>query len=244
MLKFIAFFLTLSITLFAASFDLKPIRADLLKVDDVYGYIKDSPEIKINSGGIVIQQFKSSKSIIARASVIAKENGLAKLEFSVFSDLKQDALPLPNVLPKSGDEVVLNFLYDRGVIIAPDETTYNDLVSDFPQIYFTHIDIFGAQLIRTSILAPKRSDFRKFCADNAVGILIFALENKAKIIDCQNFNELYEFPIEKASSVQIPFYSRVSGYKSNFFDFNTQEIGNYYKYYNALIDFSGIKMNQ
>ncbi|MBZ7935419.1 MULTISPECIES: plasminogen-binding N-terminal domain-containing protein [Campylobacter] len=240
MLRFIALFLTLNLTLFAANFDLKPFKTELLKVDDIYGYIKDSPEIQINSSGVVLQQFKNSKSIIARASVIAKENGLAKLEFSVFSDLKQEALPLPNVLPKSGDEVVLNFLYDRGVIVAPDEKTYNDLVSDFPQIYFTHIDIFGAQLIRSSTVAPKRSDFRKFCADNAVGILIFALEDKAKIIDCQNFNELYEFPIEKASSVQIPFYSRVSGYRTNFFDFNAQEMSDYYRYYNALIDFSKV----
>ncbi|MGH2304907.1 plasminogen-binding N-terminal domain-containing protein [Campylobacter taeniopygiae] len=237
MLRFIALFLTLNLTLFAANFDLKPFKTKLLKVDDIYGYIKDSSEIQINSSGVVLQQFKNSKSIIARASVIAKENGLAKLEFSVFSDLKQEALPLPNVLPQSGDEVVLNFLYDRGMIIAPDEKTYKDLVSDFPQIYFTHIDIFGAQLIRSSTVAPKRSDFRKFCADNAVGVLIFALENKAKIIDCQNFNELYEFPIEKASSVQIPFYSRVSGYKTNFFDFNAQEMNDYYRYYNALIDF-------
>ncbi|MBZ7963917.1 plasminogen-binding N-terminal domain-containing protein [Campylobacter sp. 2457A] len=240
MLRFIALFLTLNLTLFAANFDLKPFKTELLKVNDIYGYIKDSPEIQINSSGVVLQQFKNSKSIIARASVIAKENGLAKLEFSVFSDLKQEALPLPNVLPKSGDEVVLNFLYDRGVIVAPDEKTYNDLVSDFPQIYFTHIDIFGAQLIRSSTVAPKRSDFRKFCADNAVGILIFALEDKAKIIDCQNFNELYEFPIEKASSVQIPFYSRVSGYRTNFFDFNAQEMSDYYRYYNALIDFSKV----
>ncbi|MBZ7968635.1 plasminogen-binding N-terminal domain-containing protein [Campylobacter molothri] len=240
MLRFIAFFLTLNLTLFAANFNLKPIKTELLKVDDIYGYIKDSPEIQINSSGVVLQQFKNSKSIIARVNVIAKENGLAKLEFSVFSDLKQKALPLPNVLPQIGDEVILNFLYDRGMIIAPDEKTYNDLASDFSQIYFTHIDIFGAQLIRSSTVAPKRSDFRKFCADNAVGILIFALEDKAKIIDCQNFNELYEIPIKKASSVQIPFYSRVDGYRTNFFDFNAQKINDYYQYYNALIDFSKV----
>ncbi|MBZ7947855.1 plasminogen-binding N-terminal domain-containing protein [Campylobacter sp. RM9929] len=240
MLRFIAIFLTLNFTLFAANFNLKPIETELLKVDDIYGYIKDNPEIQINSSGVVLQQFKNSKSIIARVNVIAKENGLAKLEFSVFSDLKQKALPLPNVLPQIGDEVILNFLYDRGMIIAPDEKTYNDLASDFPQIYFTHIDIFGAQLIRSSTVAPKRSDFRKFCADNAVGILIFALEDKAKIIDCQNFNELYEIPIKKASSVQIPFYSRVDGYRTNFFDFNAQKINDYYQYYNALIDFSKV----
>ncbi|EOW3520829.1 plasminogen-binding N-terminal domain-containing protein [Campylobacter coli] len=236
MLKFLTFILSLSIGLFAADLNLKPVKTELLKVEDIYGYIKDSSDIKLNSSGVVIQRFQTSKSIIARASVIAKEKGLAKLKFSVFADLEQDALPLPNVVPQKGDEVVLNFLYDRGLVIAPDEQTYNKLVSSFPEIYFTHIDILGAQLIRSSSLAPKRSDFRKFCADNAVGILIFALEDKAKIVDCQDFSELYEVTIAKPSSIQVPFYSRIGGYKSNFFDFNSQEVGNYYRYYDALIN--------
>ncbi len=236
MLKFLTFILSLSIGLFAADLNLKPVKTQLLKVEDIYGYIKDSSDIKLNSSGVVIQRFQTSKSIIARASVIAKEKGLAKLKFSVFADLEQDALPLPNVVPQKGDEVVLNFLYDRGLVIAPDEQTYNKLVSSFPEIYFTHIDILGAQLIRSSSLAPKRSDFRKFCADNAVGILIFALEDKAKIVDCQDFSELYELAIAKPSSIQVPFYSRIGGYKSNFFDFNSQEVGNYYRYYDALIN--------
>ncbi len=236
MLKFLTFILSLSIGLFAADLNLKPVKTELLKVEDIYGYVKDSSDIKLNSSGVVIQRFQTSKSIIARASVIAKEKGLAKLKFSVFADLEQDALPLPNVVPQKGDEVVLNFLYDRGLVIAPDEQTYNKLVSSFPEIYFTHIDILGAQLIRSSSLAPKRSDFRKFCADNAVGILIFALEDKAKMIDCQDFSELYELAIAKPSSIQVPFYSRIGGYKSNFFDFNSQEVGNYYRYYDALIN--------
>ncbi len=236
MLKFLTFILSLSIGLFAVDLNLKPVKTELLKVEDIYGYIKDSSDIKLNSSGVVIQRFQTSKSIIARASVIAKEKGLAKLKFSVFADLEQDALPLPNVVPQKGDEVVLNFLYDRGLVIAPDEQTYNKLVSSFPEIYFTHIDILGAQLIRSSSLAPKRSDFRKFCADNAVGILIFALEDRAKMVDCQDFSELYELAIAKPSSIQVPFYSRIGGYKSNFFDFNSQEVGNYYRYYDALIN--------
>ena len=235
MFKFILFFLVLTLNLFA-DFDFKVVKTQLLKTEDLYAYVKDDPRIKLNSSGIVMHNFDKSKSIIARASVIAKENGMAKLEFSVFSSLEQEALPLPNILPEVGDEVILNFLYDRAAVIAPDKQSYDEIVNSYPQFYFTHIDILGAQMIRNGQVAPKRSDLRKFCADNAVGILIFALEQKAKFVDCQDFKTLYEVPISKPSSVQVPFYSRITDYRSNFFDFNSQEIGNFYRYYEALID--------
>ena len=96
-----------------ADFDFKVVKTQLLKTEDLYAYVKDDPRIKLNSSGVVMHNFDKSKSIIARASVIAKENGMAKLEFSVFSSLEQEALPLPNILPEVGDEVILNFLYDN-----------------------------------------------------------------------------------------------------------------------------------
>lgn len=234
MFKCILFLLIITLNAFA-DFNFKTIKTKLLDVDDMYGYIEDNPQITLHSSGVVVQSFEHSKSIIARVSVVAKENNRAKLEFSTFADLEQDALPLPNVLPKQGDEVILNFLYDRALIIAPNEQSYEHIASSFKQMYFTHIDIFSAQLIRDSVLAPKRSDFRKFCADNAVGILAFALEGKALFVDCQNFNVLYETPIPQFTGTALPFYSRIDGYKRNFFDFNSIEVGDYYKYYTMLI---------
>ncbi|EAI0689922.1 exporting protein, partial [Campylobacter coli] len=49
MLKFLTFILSLSIGLFAADLNLKPVKTELLKVEDIYGYIKDSSDIKLNS---------------------------------------------------------------------------------------------------------------------------------------------------------------------------------------------------
>lgn len=235
MLRFILVSLTLTLSLFA-DFSPKVFKTQLLSVDDTYGYVKDSPEIQLNSSGVVMHGFDDSRSIIARASVIAKENGVAKLEFKVFSSLEQAALPLPDILPQVGDEVILNFLYDRAVVVAPDRQSYEDIVDSYPQIYFVHIDILGAQLVRNGLLSPKRSDFRKFCANNAVGILIFVLEQKAKFVDCQDFTTLYEIPISRPSSVKVPFYSRIEEYKGGLLDFDSQGVGNFYRYYETLID--------
>lgn len=243
MLRWILLLMISSLSLMA-EFNLKPLSTTLLKVEDIYGYVKDNENLVPYSSGVVMYRFKESQSIIARAEVVEKKNGIAKLEFSVFDSLAQDALPLPNVLPQAGDEVILNFLYDRGVVIAPDKQSYDFLTQKFPQIYFTHIDILGAQLIRTGGLAPKRSDLRKFCSENAVGILILVLRDKFKIVDCQSLMTLYEEALNiKPKSLQQPFYSRVGGYERDFFDFNPVQMGNFYRYYETLIDLKKAKEN-
>nr|WP_139451915.1 plasminogen-binding N-terminal domain-containing protein [Campylobacter armoricus] len=217
----------------AKNFDL--IQTKLEKVDDIYGYIKDDPKILLHSSGIVVHEIDTQKSIIARASVIGRENGYVKLEFKVFDMLAQDAMPLPNVLPQVGDKVILNYLYDRALIIAPDKSIYDFIAQKLNNLYFLHPDLFGAHMIQEYRQSPRRSDFRSFCSKNAVGLLIVALEKKAEIVDCQDFEKIQEFEIPKAKDLQIPFYSRITGYKSDIFSLNDEVIGNYYIYYEKLI---------
>ncbi|TEY03437.1 plasminogen-binding N-terminal domain-containing protein [Campylobacter sp. US33a] len=236
MFRILAFSIFIVSALFGGNFDLKTYKSQLLKVEDIYAYIKDDEAIKIGSSGVVSHQFKSSTSIIARAVVIEKKDGLAKLEFRVFDMLEQNALPVPGIIPEKGDEVTLNFLYNRALIIAPDKQSYDYISAQFPELYFVHPDIFGAYLIQNFELGPKRSSFRGFCSKNAVGIIIFALDEKAQIVDCQDFNVLQEVSIPKASELQTPFYSRISGYKTHIFDFEAQEVKDYYKYYDVLIN--------
>ncbi|EAI7252729.1 exporting protein [Campylobacter lari] len=217
----------------AKNFDL--IQTKLEQVDDIYGYIKDDPRILLHSSGIVVHEIDTQKSIIARVSVIGRENGLVKLQFKVFDMLAQDAMPLPNVLPQVGDKIVLNYLYDRALIIAPDKSVYDFIAQKLNGIYFLHPDLFGAHMIQEYRQTPRRSDFRSFCSKNAVGLLVVALENKAEIVDCQDFGKIEEFAISQAQSLQIPFYSRITGYKSDIFSLNDEAIGNYYVYYEKLI---------
>lgn len=217
----------------AKNFDL--IQTKLEQVDDIYGYIKDDPRILLHSSGIVVHEIDTQKSIIARVSVIGRENGLVKLQFKVFDMLAQDAMPLPNVLPQVGDKIVLNYLYDRALIIAPDKSVYDFIAQKLNRIYFLHPDLFGAHMIQEYRQTPRRSDFRSFCSKNAVGLLVVALENKAEIVDCQDFGKIEEFAIPQAQSLQIPFYSRITGYKSDIFSLNDEAIGNYYVYYEKLI---------
>lgn len=231
---FILPFLFLSI--YADNFDFKPFKTELVKAENAYGYVLDSPEIKLYSSGVVVHNFGTSQIILATVNVVAKENGLAKLQFAVFDMLEQSALPLLKAVPEPKDEVILNFLYDRALIIAPNEESYHLVENQFPNIYFTHIDVFGAQLIRASKAAPTKSDFKTFCANNASGVLVFALKDKAVFVDCQDFKILYSSPLKTSNTqTELPFYSRIKGYRNEFFDFKSPKVKDYYQYYNSLL---------
>lgn len=240
--KFLLFFFAF-FSFLLAEFDFKPVKANILETQDIYAYINDSEEIKLNSSGVVIQNFENSKSIIARATVIEKKEGLAKLELSVFSALEQSALPLPNSTPKIGDEVILNFLYDRALLIAPNEKSYKEITSNLNEFYFTHIDIFGAELIKNNSAAPKISDFRKFCSNNATGIVIFALKDRLVFADCQDFKILKTQNLEQSDETQRPFYSNIQAYRDGIFNFNLNIFGksknkmeDFYSYYENLLE--------
>lgn len=234
MVRIILMYFCFIIFSYAKGFDL--IQTKLEKVEDIYGYIKDDPKILIHSSGIVVHNIENQKTIVARASVIGRENGFVKLQFKVFDMLVQDAMPLPNVLPEVGDKVVLNYLYDRALIIAPDKKVYDYIAQKFSDLYFLHPDLFGAHMIQEYRQTPRRSDFRSFCSKNAVGLLVVALEKKAELVDCQDFEKIQEIEIPQAQSLQIPFYSRITGYKSDIFSLNDESIGNYYIYYEKLIN--------
>ncbi|TXE89060.1 exporting protein [Campylobacter volucris] len=234
MVRIILMYFCFIIFSYAKGFDL--IQTKLEKVEDIYGYIKDDPKILMHSSGIVVHNIENQKTIVARASVIGRENDFVKLQFKVFDMLVQDAMPLPNVLPEVGDKVVLNYLYDRALIIAPDKKVYDYIAQKFSDLYFLHPDLFGAHMIQEYRQTPRRSDFRSFCSKNAVGLLVVALEKKAELVDCQDFEKIQEIEIPQAQSLQIPFYSRITGYKSDIFSLNDESIGNYYIYYEKLIN--------
>ena len=101
----------------------------------------------IGSSGVVMHTFSNGESsIIARAVVTKKNAGIATVRFEVFSALSQSALPVPGIVPKSGDKVILNYLYDRAVIVVPNEEIYKQITASFSSIEFIHPDIAGSYL--------------------------------------------------------------------------------------------------
>lgn len=234
MLKFFLFFCLISVNLWA--FDTKVITSRVAQLDKNFIFIKDEPNIVIGASAIVVKQIKNATSIISRASVVAKDGKFAKLELKPFTMLAQKALPELDVKVETGDEVLVNFLYDRALLIAPDEASYKQVVGDLSEIYFIHPDILGAYMVREYKLSPKRTDFSLFCSNNALGLVAFVLENKVAFVDCQDFTLLFEKPLNtQVAKPQLPFYSNIKSYKKNFFNFAEKRVADYYEYYTQII---------
>ena len=218
------------------AFDFKPIVGEIDELDEKFVYMKDNPQIQIGASGIIIKQIKNASSIVSRASVVGRERGLIKLALKPFTMLEQRALPVLDVKVQKGDEVVVNFLYDRILLIAPDEKSYRLVESNYPELYFMHPDILGAYMVREFKLSPKKNDFNLFCSNNALGIVAFVLETKVSFVDCQDFTLLFEKPLNaKVAKPQTPFYSNIKGYKKNVFNFTESRIKDYYEYYKEMI---------
>lgn len=211
-------------------------KAPLISVDEGVGTIIDSPSIVTGSSGVVMHRFDNiQSSIIARAVVTQKGGGFAKVRFEVFDALEQKALPLPGILPKSGDELVLNYLYDRSLIVAPNKEIYSEVVGAFKGITFIHPDIVGSYLSYEYKPNPSRDDFRKMCNQSAAGLIFIAMNNEAVFADCQSFEPLKRFQSGAVKYYQLPFYTRVKDIDTVFWKWGSEQISDFDRHYKALL---------
>lgn len=222
---------------FGAKFDLQPSYNLILNTNEGNATIADNDSFIVGSSGVVTRKLKDgSKIIVARAVVTQKKDGYANLRFEVFDQLKQPALPMLNISPQAGDEVILNYMYNRSLIVTPNKEIYDQLTKTFNNITFIHPDIVAAYLSYEYKPNPSRADFRKMCALNAAGLIFIALDGEAVFADCVSFEVLQSFKTSEVSYYEVPFYTRIKDIDSVFWKFNRAKISDYNKYYNKLLD--------
>lgn len=209
----------------------------LTAVKNGYGVIVDNPDIIVGSSGVVMHTFNNGESsIIARAVVTEKKSNRAIVRFEVFSAIAQPALPVPGVIPESGDKVILNYLYNRSLIVVPNEDIYKQIVSSFPNIDFIHPDIVGAHLNRNNKPNPSRDDFRQICYLNSAGLIFIAMDGVAVFADCGSFDILKKFETADVTNYQVPFYSRIFDIKPAWWKWESSYITDYNKHYKYLLN--------
>jgi hypothetical protein len=209
---------------------------NILSIDGRFATIQDSDDIYLGSSGIVMHAFdESTKTIVARVDVVEKKDGIAKLRFDVYKLSAQSAFPIPGVLPEVGDKVTLNYLYDRALIVAPNQSVYKEITNHFKDIQWIHPDIVSASLAKNSTPNPNREDFQSICRTNSTSLIFFALDFSGYFVDCNNFQVIKEYKGAQISTIQLPFYSRVSTIECSWFNWGCEQISDYTSHYKALL---------
>jgi len=202
--------------------------------------IEDSPLIVVGSSGIVIHRFENTQElIIARATVTAKDGKSALVELKPYDALAQDTFPKLAIVPKSGDEIRLNYLYDRSLVITPNAEAYKKITEFFVKIDWIHPDIPAAYLAKKYTPNPDKKDFAQLCNINLSGLVTFNIENKGFVADCFSFKILKTFTLPNISgeqNVTLPFYSRISGnIQTSPLHILSKSIKDYTAYYKQLL---------
>ena len=211
-------------------------NTQILEINGRTAVIQNSDDIVIGSSGIVIHNFKNGvSSILARADVIKKDGDKATIRFEIYKLSTQTAFPKPGILPKVGDTVKLNYLYNRALIVAPNIDVFKEVTAHFSEITWVHPDIVAAYLAKIFRPNPDREVFQKVCEVNSVGVIFFALSENGYFVDCNNFKTLQKVKTGPIKKAQVPFYSRVKGIDVSWINWDSSQITDYSTYYRNII---------
>ncbi len=235
MKKWLFVIFILSATILNAKFS--EYKSKILSIDGNTATVKSFADVKIGSSGIVVHQYsKNHSTVVAKVIVIDKNSDYIKLRFRKFDDLKQDVLPVPMILPHTGDTVILNYLYNHAFVVAPNYKTYKDITAKHKDISWLHPDLFASELFADNNPSPNRKDFQKFCKEYSFSLLYFAIENNGYFVDCNSFKVLKtEKIISKDGKTTVPFYSRIKDIDTSWLSFGKSKIADYNSYYKMLL---------
>lgn len=221
------------------NFSVKPIG---VKVDNVDGNksIINVGNLIVGETGVVVHIFDNDKRlIVSNAKVISSNSENSVVEFFAFDDLKQKAIPTSNRTPQKGDVLILNYMYNSSLLIAPSVESFQAVRENFKLNNFMHSDIFAAKLKVDNNPYPTKEDIQKFAIEQNLGTIFFVLDNKIYIVDTKTFKvlESYSFALE-IKNKQMPFYTRVEEIEESLFSFSYfswKKSATYDQYYKRIL---------
>ncbi|WP_419769340.1 MAG: plasminogen-binding N-terminal domain-containing protein [Candidatus Marinarcus sp.] len=178
------------------------------------------PNLRTGQSGIVVHTYPNGRSVIVANAFVASSNATTStLTLSKFDDLKQNAIPTTSKKAQEGDTLILNYLYDASLLIAPTSDSFNVVREKFKKHNFLHSDIFATHLKVENEPLPSKETFIQFAKFQNIGTIFFVLNNKVYVVDAKTFNVLESYKIIYANNEeQLPFYTRVAEIDKAFWD--------------------------
>jgi hypothetical protein len=223
-------------TLFAQT-NLAPFHTKVLAIQKDMLIVSSSANVQIGASGIVMHAFdKNHKTAIANVEVVNKEGEKLFLKLLPFTYIPQQTLPSYDIAPKVGDEVILNFLFNRALAIVPDADTYATVTKSYNNFEWVHPDLFAAKLSKSYNPTPDKETFQEMCIEQNIGLLLIYAQEKGNFVDCQSFKTIHTIPLPAAHSVKVPFFNRLDPIKGRIFGlFGGKGVKNYDAFYSKLL---------
>ena len=206
-------------TLGSNEFTTKPIGTKITNIENNQSTI-DVGNLIIGQTGIIVHLYDNDKKqIVSNAKVISSNANSSVVEFFPFEDLKQEALPMTNRQVSINDVLVLNYMYNSSLLIAPTLDSFQSVRENFKLNNFVHSDIFAAKLKVDHKPYPTKEDIQNFAIEQNLGTIFMVIENKVFIIDTKTFAILDSYAInyENAEAI-MPFYTRVEEIEESIFN--------------------------
>lgn len=176
----------------------------------------------IGQSGIVVHIFDNDKKlIVSNAKVISSNANNSVVEFFKFDDLKQNAIPTSKREIAKNDVLVLNYMYNSSLLIAPNLDSFQAVRDNFKLNNFIHSDLFAAKLKVEHNPYPKKEDIQNFAIEQNLGTIFMVVENKVFVIDTKTFTILESYLINYENKESIkPFYTRIENIEETIFSWS------------------------
>ncbi len=236
-MKKLALIILFFVTSLIAQSTFNPQKSTITALKGGYAFVNGANDLAKGVSGVVIRDFDGKhKAIIASATIVKNDGGAITLKLSKYNDLKQDVLPTYDIPVKVGDEVILNYHYDRALVIAPNKESYENITKTHTRFDFVHPDIYASYLNSSFHSTPSKKNLKSECIEDSIGLLIFNIKDKNYFVDCKTFSILGAEPTTPASTFKTPFYTRIDKIKGRFAGlFGGSGVKDYNSFYTKLL---------
>ncbi|OCL95795.1 plasminogen-binding N-terminal domain-containing protein [Aliarcobacter thereius] len=221
--KFLAIFCFFVPFFTFANSNFETINVDITNIEKNRSKI-DIANLKIGQTGIVIHTYDDKFStIVSNVKVISSDDFGSVVEFFAFDDLKQDAIATTKRKVEINDKLILNYLYQNSLLIAPNFESFDDISKKFPNFNFIHPDILGAKLKFTNSLYPTKKEIQDFTIEQNLGTIFIVVLDNLYILDSKTFSILDKFDYLQKDDLEkkLPFFTRVEEIKDSFISFSS-----------------------
>ncbi len=210
------------------------ITAPLLQVEKDRATIT-AENLREGMSGFIVRNFDAVHSTIianARVEQLNPSNGRAILKLSEYDGLRQNSLPSGNWTPAPSDTAILAYDYERAILIAPNDDTYDTVTKSISGIEWIHPDNFATYLSYEGHPTPLVEDFRRYCTANSIGLLYIQSAQNLFTLDCKSFTLLQTTPsLNKTTTEQTPFFTRIPTIRAAWWGEGSSRLDSYEPYY-------------